>query len=365
MATSNKELFEEEDVRLVDIADSIGGYLKYLLKKFYIVIIGVGGMTYLLYLYAKKAPPEYVAFTSFNTVDPKGIAASGLISLASSLGMGASGTQVDLLAGLYQSRLIFYNALLKDVEVDGKVDKLGNQFMRVYNLDAGFKQIKGKENFGFTAENIDDFSNDEDSIARTMYTLFAEELLEAEYEVTSGLIFSEITTPNYELSRNLGIHIIEGVTDYYQEQQIESAQISYKTIDKKLDSLKGEIDFREKKLAQMQDQNIFNIKRQGVYDQDEYRSDLQILKIAYNEALNTKEAAKSSSKPQASPVRVVDNPRFATYPKYKSTLFFGLIGFAIGIVLVVIPLLIRKAIKDGKLENELKEKAKANTNTVS
>jgi hypothetical protein len=352
----SKEQFEEEDIRLVDIADSLGGYLKYLLKKFYIVIIGVGGITYFMYNYAKKAPPEYVAFTSFNTVDPKGIAASGLISLASSLGLGASGTQVDLLAGLYQSRLVFYNALLNDVEVNGKVDKLGNQFMRVFGFDLGFKETKGKENFGFTATNINNFSKDEDSIARIMYTLFAEELLEAEYEVTSGLIFSEITTPDYQLSRNLGIAVINGVTNYYQSNQIESSEISYSMMIKKIDSLKREIDYREKKLAQMQDQNIFNIKREGVYDQDELRADVQMLKIAYSDALNTKEAAKVGTNPQASPVRIVDDPSFSTYPKYKSTLFFGLIGLAIGIVLVVIPLLIRKAIQDGRVENEIKEK---------
>lgn len=354
---SNKELFEEEDVKLADIADSVGGYLKYLLKKFYIVIVGVGGLTYFMYNYAKKAPPEYVAFTSFNTVDPKGIAASGLISLASSLGLGASGTQVDLLSGLYTSRLIFYNALLKDVEVKGKIEKLGNQFMRVYGLDAGFKQTKGKENFSFTANNIEEFSRDEDSIARAMYGLFAEELLESEYEVTAGLIFSEITTPDFELSKNLGVAIIDGVIEYYQSTQIESSQISYNTISKRIDSLKREIEYREKKLAQMQDRSIFNLKKEGVYEQDEYRADLQMLKIAYSDALSTKEAAKAGINPQASPVRIVDHPKFSTFPKYKSTFFYGLIGLALGIVLVIIPLLIRKAIQDGRKENELKLKS--------
>ncbi|HNI02064.1 MAG TPA: hypothetical protein PLO94_06905, partial [Chitinophagales bacterium] len=55
-------------------------------------------------------------------------------------------------------------------------------------------------------------------------------------------------------------------------------------------------------------------------------------------------------------VRVVDHPDFATTPKYKSTLLYGLIGLALGIVLVIIPLMLRKAILIGREENALAEK---------
>lgn len=352
---SNLQDFEEEDVRLVDIADSLGTYLGYLVKKFYIVLIGVGGITYLMYYIAKTSEPEYVSFTSFNTVDPKGIAASGLISLASSLGFGASGTTVDLLAGLYQSRLVFYTTLLDEVPVGKGQERLGNEMMRIYGYDLGFKETKGKENFGFTSTDINSLTNDEDSIANLLYVLFTEELVEVEYEVTSGLVFSNITTPDRELSKNLGVRLIENVSKYYLNEQVASASISYKTIDKKIDSLKYEIDWREKKIAQDQDRSIFNVKKEGVFDQDFVRQEVTNLKMMYADAIATKESAKTSMNPKASPVRVVDNPQFSTFPKYKSTLFYSLIGLAIGIVLVIIPLMIRKAILIGREENKLKE----------
>jgi len=350
--------FQEEDIRLVDITDSIGVYFKYLLQKFYIVIIGVGGITYGMYYYAKTAEPEYNAFTSFNTVDPKGIAASGLISLASSLGFGASGTTVDLLSGLYSSRLVFYNSMIEEVEVDGKPEKLGNEMMRVYGLDLGFKQIEGKENFGFTSTDISLFSRDEDSIANILYGIFTDAIAEVEYEVTAGLIYSNVTTPDYQLSKNLAKTIIANVSKYYEDEQISTASISYTTLNRKIDSLKAEIDWREKKIAQDMDRSIFNVKREGVFDQEFMRQEVSNLKMMYAEAIATKESAKSSMKPQASPVRIVDHPDFSTTPKYKSTLFFGLIGLAIGIVVVIIPLMLRKAILLGKEENALKEKLK-------
>ncbi len=353
---STVQEFNEEDVRLVDITDSIGVYFNYLLQKFYIVIIGVGGLTYGLYYYAKNAKPEYLAFTSFNTVDPKGIAASGLISLASSLGFGASGTTVDLLAGLYNSRLVFYNAMITDVSVDGKVEKLGDEMMRVYGLDQGFKATKGKENFGFTASDINSFSRDEDSIVNILYSMFIDGIVEVEYEVTSGLIFSEIVTPDYQLSKNLAGTIINKVSEYYMNEQVSSASISFTTINKKIDSLKSEIDWREKKIAQDQDRSIFNVKKEGIFDQDFIRQEVSNLKMMYAEAITTKESAKTSMKPLASPVRVVDHPDFATTPKYKSTLLYGLIGLALGIVLVIIPLMLRKAILIGREENALAEK---------
>jgi hypothetical protein len=356
---STLEQFEEEDVRLVDIADSFGAYLKYLLKKFYIVLIGVGGIAYGLYYYAKKAPPEYVAFTSFNTTDPRGIATSGLISLASSFGFGASGTTVDLLAGLYKSRLVFYTSMLDEVMVDGKPEKLGTHMMRVYGLDYEFKNTKGKENFAFTANRMEDFSKDEQRIANILYGMFSESLLEAEYEITSGLIFAEITTPDYELSKNLATCIIANVSKYYQNEQITGASISYRTVSKKADSLKREIDWREQELARSTDRSLYNVKREGTFDQDFLRQEVATLRMMYTEATSTMASAKAAMNPQAAPVRVVDHPKFSTYPKYKSTLFYSLIGIAVGIVVVIIPMLIRKAILIGREEDELRAKLKA------
>ena len=73
----------------------------------------------------------------------------------------------------------------------------------------------------------------------------------------------------------------------------------------------------------------------------------------YNDALGQKENAKSGLIPQDNIVRIIDDPHFSTAPEYRGAILFSLIGFAISIVVVIIPLIMRKAILDGREEDKL------------
>ena len=53
-------------------------------------------------------------------------------------------------------------------------------------------------------------------------------------------------------------------------------------------------------------------------------------------------------------MRVIDDPMFSTSPKHKSKLLFAAIGFAVSLILIIIPLLIQKAINDGREEDKIK-----------
>jgi uncharacterized protein involved in exopolysaccharide biosynthesis len=58
--------------------------------------------------------------------------------------------------------------------------------------------------------------------------------------------------------------------------------------------------------------------------------------------------------PQNNIVRVIDDPMYSTAPKHKSKLLFAAIGFAVSLVFIIIPLLIQKAINDGREEDRIK-----------
>ena len=63
-----QQQFSEEDIRLVDVLESFKSYLVYLLKKWYLSIVGVAALTAGGYFFAKMSPPNYIANISFNAI---------------------------------------------------------------------------------------------------------------------------------------------------------------------------------------------------------------------------------------------------------------------------------------------------------
>ena len=176
----------------------------------------------------------------------------------------------------------------------------------------------------------------------------------AEYDLTSGVIRAEIETPDYEVSRKLGSTLLSNTVKFYQNKQLENAKTSLTNVSRRLDSVSAEIAIRQRMLAESQDQNIFNRKRIEVVDQQKIVQELATLNVMYNDATSSKENAKAGMVPQNNIVRVIDDPMFSTAPKHKSKLLFAAIGFAISLVFIIIPLLIQKAINDGREEDKLK-----------
>ena len=343
----------EEDIRIVDILDSFGGYLKYMLRKWYILVIGVGGLTYFGYYFATTSPPKYVAYTSFNSVDSRVSAMGGMMSM---MGISfAGGSSVDVLTGIFSSRNVFINSLLSDVEIDGTKTKLANYYLHVFKYDESFKEDPKLKNFKFTANGVEELTKTELDIATMLYGDFSDGFFTAEYDMPTGLIKAEIETPDFELSKTLAKKMLEETVFFYQKKQLENAKISLGNSTKRLDSITGEISARQRRIAESQDQNVFNNKKINTVDQQRIMQELQTLAVMYSDATTTKESSKAGLMLQNNLVRIIDSPEYSTYPKNKSKLLYSIIGFAVSIVLVIIPLILSKAIKDGREENKQRD----------
>lgn len=344
--------FAEEDIRLVDVLESFKSYLLYLLKKWYISIVGVVALTLGGFFFAKLSAPTYIANITFNAVDTKTSAMGGIMSM---MGVSfAGGSSNDVLTGIFMSRNIFLNSMLSEVEINGKKDKLANFYFHALKYDDGFDKDPVLKNFKFTANSIDKISKTEMDFYGLMYDDYNGGLMTAEYDLTSGVIRAEVETPDYEVSRTLGTALLNNTMKFYQNKQMDNAKTSYSNATKRLDSISGEITARQRMIAASQDQNIFNKKRVEVVDQQKTAQELAILSGMYNDATTTKENAKAGLTPLNNIVRVIDDPMFSTSAKHKSKWLFAAIGFAISIVLIIIPLIIQKAINDGREEDKLK-----------
>jgi len=342
--------FSEEDIRLVDVLESFKNYLGFLLRKWYISILGVVGLTFGGYYLAKTAKPTYIANISFNAVDSRVSSMGGVMSL-----MGvtfAGGSSNDVLSGIFTSRNIFINTLLTETEINGKVDKIGNVYMHALKYDEGFDKDPVWKNFKFKANNLKELSRSELEMFSLMYADYFEGFMVAEYDVLTGMIKVEIETPDYELSRKFGSELLKNTVQFYQNKQVENAKISFNSVSRKLDSINNEILKRQRQIASSQDHNIFNTKRENVVDQQKLMQEIATLTVQYNEASTSKENAKVGLVPQNNIVRVVDDPLFSTAPKHPSKLMYSLIGFVVSLVFIIIPLLIKKALIDGREEDK-------------
>lgn len=358
--------FSEEDIRLVDVLESAKGYLGYLLKKWYLSIVGVIGLTFGGYYFAKVSPPKYIANISFNAVDSRATSMGGIMSM---MGFSfAGGSSNDVLTGIFTSRNIFINSMLENVVVNGKTEKLGNLYIHAHKYDEGFDEDPLWKNFKFKANSINEISNQEMDLLSVMYDDFNDGLMTAEYDIATGLIKAEIESPDYEVSRQTGSTLLKKTLEFYQNKQVENATISLKSTTKRMDSISAEIKLRQNLIAESQDQNIFNLKKITIVEQQKLMQEIGMLNMMYNDAANSKENAKVGITPTNNIVRVIDDPMFSTAPKHASKLLFGAIGFVVSLVLVIIPLLINKALIDGREEDRiaaLKEAQQTESTTQS
>lgn len=253
-----QQQFSEEDIRLVDVLESFKSYFVYLLKKWYISIVGVVALTAGGYFFAKTSAPSYVANISFNAVDSRTSAMGGLMSM---VGVSfAGGSSNDVLTGIFTSRNIFLNSMLTDVEINGKRDKLANFYFHALKYDDGFEKDSVLKNFKFRANSIDEISKLEMDFLGMMYDDYNGGLMVAEYDLTSGVIRAEIETPDYEVSRKLGSTLLSNTVKFYQNKQLENAKTSLTNVSRRLDSVSAEIAIRQRMLAESQDQNILTGK---------------------------------------------------------------------------------------------------------
>lgn len=355
--------FAEEDIRLVDVLESITSYLKYLLKKWYISIVGVAAFTAGGYYFAKLTPPNYIANISFNAVDTRTSAMGGIMSM---MGVSfAGGSSNDVLTGIFTSRNIFLNSMLSDVEINGKTDKLANFYFHALKYDDGFEKDPVLKDFKFRSNNVKELTKMEIDFLGMMYSDFADGLMVAEYDLPTGMIKAEIETPDYEVSRQLGSALLNNTMKFYQNKQMENAKVSLNTSTKRLDSISAEIESRQRRIAASQDQNIFNTKRMTVVEQQKLAQEIATLGVMFNDASNAKESAKAGLTPQNNIVRVIDDPMFSTAPKYRSKWLFAAIGFAASLLIIIFPLLIQKAINDGREEDKRKAARLAASTTTT
>ena len=146
--------YASDDIKLTDVIRAFRNYSRYVLRKFWIVIIGAILVGAAGYAYAKTSKTKYQANSSFNVVDARGMG-GGLAAIMSSFGFASgAGTSNEVLSGIIQSRHAIKSAFLTEVDYRGEKEKLIHVFFHEYGYYDDWEGDPVMDGFRFTANNI-------------------------------------------------------------------------------------------------------------------------------------------------------------------------------------------------------------------
>jgi len=351
------EVYKTDDIKLTDLVRSFKVYSIHLLKRSWVVVIWTFIFTMAGYYFAVLSPVNYLGYAAFNAVDAKTSGSlGGLMSFASSLGIGAvGGSSNDVLMGLYTSRNVIKSAFLSEGEYEGKQDKLINIYMDIEEMTEDIQQVPGFEKFRFTSDDIYSMSKREDSILSFIYVSFVDNNIEVEFDPMAGLIKGGVISPSFDFSQQMCSRMLEFTDLYYSQKQDVRNDKSMDVVLAKLDSVTGALRAKEAQLSRFQNYAKYNLRSENSVEITNIQRDMSALTFMYNDALQAREAAKSSMKNVSSAISVIDHPRFATEVDKRDKVFWMIIGAAVGLVLSIIVVLVNKAI-DTSFEEEEAEK---------
>lgn len=351
--SNTEQVYKTDDVQLSDLVRSFKLYGWHLLKRSWAVVLWTVIFIVAGYYFAVLSPVNYKANASFNAVDARSSGSlGGLLAFASSLGLGGGGSSNDVLMGLFTSRNVVKSAFLTEGAYMGKTDKLINIYMEVEGLAENIRAVPGYEDFTFVAPDVFSMTKREDSIMSFIYEAFIDDNIEIEYDPMAGLIKASVLTPSYELSMQMCTQMLSLVDGFYTGRQAERNVKSLEVVSMRLDSVIGAMSSKEAQLTKLQNQAKFNLRAEDNVQILDVQRDLTALTFMYNEALQAREATRSSMRNPGSSINVIDHPVFATELDKRDKVFWMIIGAAIGFVLSVIFILVNKAIDISYQEEE-------------
>lgn len=349
-----------DEINIGDLITKLGEYRRYLIKKWWVILIAALVVGMGIRLYINWRPEHYISHSDFSVKGTEGTSTSTLGSLASSFGFGIS-TSADFtneyFLAITQSRVIIKDVLLQERTVklnkqEPRKDYLVNFYLEMYPRWAKKKKLK---DFKMDHGNLDSLTIYEDSVLNIIYEEIIEKDLTIEYSDDLDLNQLEFSSVNRDFSYHFADYLAYAASDFYINSQVSTEIESVRLIQTRADSIKTLMEQKEDQLASLTDRSAFTIKSTGLINQGRLLRDLEMLTLEYGEVYAQLELAKFDLRNKTPLVAVVDSPKFATIKEKEQTTLFMIIGFIMGAIFSSIILSVRKYSKDSLEEANRKQ----------
>jgi hypothetical protein len=294
--------------------------------KFKILIVLLGFLLgALLYFYAKKQPVIYTVKSTFyplSTPTDKNTSANKLTELIGGKGGGGgnlsdeANVNIEEVAKSRKTR----DAVCAEKLKDFNNKTLGEILIKEYNKNAGY--FTEKLEMPKTPEAI-----------TTLGSQLLEETFTAKFN-KQNLLELAYTNKNKDLLSPVSYILIAKISQFYKELKIKKAKIDYDFMQMKYDSLSNVLNNLDQKQIALNERTLFvkNKIKYMIPEQNIENDRLQILAQKNNAAANVEEAQRRLQK--VTPIiEILDAPEPPFKSQKTSTVMYGLVGFAAGIVL--------------------------------
>lgn len=286
----------------------------------------------------------------------------GIGALLGDLGGKKKGSALVKIVQLFKSRTVIDKAVLKQVEIDGKLDFLGNHFIDEYDgrsLVSDFKgsliqNFKDIDNFRFTHDEIEKFNGEERIMLKVIYyTIVGHQnitevpvIMGTKLDEDSGIMTLTSVTTKENLTLGLIHAIYENLSAFFINKAIEKQKKVYDIINFKKDSVRTALALAEYKLADFEDSNRKLVTVKGYLEKMKLTRETRILNVMYGEIVKNMEVADFSLRSKTPYVQEIDMPFRPLSPSVASLGLAIFKSIIIGSFLAILFIIFRKLIRD-------------------
>ncbi len=329
---------DNSELNVKDLGNSLKNFYSYFLKKWKLLFLAgiIGGALGLTYALLKK--PVYEAGMSFmiNEAEKGGIGSLAMLAGQLGIGGGMANISDEKVLFLLQSDQILGNALLKEIESNGKKDLLVNFYITEFNTTKRWKNDTILENFNhFTNRSLNALTYEEHKALRSIM----KEIIDSkDFQAQStkratlvgntqgGIITIAYKSNSENIAKNLIEHVTNELSEFYISRSIQRQQNNYRTIENRADSIKSLISEKEITLARTKDENMRMIRAQGRLSELRLSKEIEMLYAMFAEVVKNMEIAKFNLEISTPIFQIIDKPYFPLKMEKTSKLISIIIG---------------------------------------
>ena len=355
---SESNMPKEEKISLKNVFQGFKEWLVFIMDQRKKIVYGTLITLVLPLSYNYLKSPVYYANTSFVLENDASASLGGLSSLASISGINTSSLmsasnlfQIDNIQELYRSNNMLKQALLEEVTVNGKTQKLIDYFAVAQNLEK--KWIKEKVYLKDFYKDKKLYSRAQDSVLKEAIKLIEKDfLIVAKPNRNTSILNVGFKHKDEVFAKIFNEVLVNKVNSFYYKTQTKKTAFNLNVLQVQTDSVKRLLDMSFLALAEI-DQNIPNLNplvKTAKVPYQKAMANLQANQAIYLEVVKQLELAKVAHRNKTPLIQIIDKPSFPLENNrwtFLDILILGIFGGGALIVLLLsLQRIIRQALED-------------------
>ena len=323
---------KEDYYSLQDIMNTLRAFLRYLLKRWWILIlavfVGLGLGT--LYYYIQKS--KYEAITTF-ILEDKSANNNGLAGLASQFGFnigslagGGNMFSGDNILTILKSKKVVEQVLLSEVDSIHAGKSLADYYLEFTGMKKSWQKKPALANIDFS-DTKNPITPLQDSILNAVYEGIVKRNLVTERASKQGSIIRvKMTAPDCLFARLMSERLVEKAAKLYMDVRVGTSQQNIQQLQNRSDSLLLLLNSKSYSTAANQPLDVNPGIKTAIVPVEIGTRDKTVLATLYAEVTKNLEASKVILSQQAPVIELLDKPGYLLRDNKKGR-FFLLVVF--------------------------------------